>query len=102
MADPGDTAALCNDTKSHIQYDQPGQPADLSTAGELEDGGGSVIGEEPLAATQSILNEGGEEGENGEEASGEAAEGDQAKAESKVPFIYLIVSMVTSRLIIYL
>ena len=81
MADQGDTAALCNDTKTHIPYD-PGQPTDP----DIE--AGSVIGEEPTSQ-EDIAEEEEVEGEEGEAGAGSEEE---PKGESKVPFIYMIVS----------
>lgn len=91
MADPGDTAALCNDTKSHIAY-EAGQPADPDVEA------GSVIGEEPTTIHGEELGEDGEPKEEGEAGTpaAEGTEGDgtssQRKSESKIPFVYMIVS----------
>lgn len=56
MADPGDTAALCNDSKSRGVFEE-GQPADL----DLE--AGTVIGEEPTSLGHDAVLDKSAEGE---------------------------------------
>ncbi|KAF2360047.1 hypothetical protein FHG87_009199 [Trinorchestia longiramus] len=86
MADPSDTAALCNDARG-TAFDQ-GQPTDL----DIE--AGAVIGEEPTSlgddpnTEKTVDGEPKEEEEDGETANAEAT---QNKTEFKVPFVYLIV-----------
>ena len=90
MADPGDTAALCNDSKSHIAY-EAGQPGDPDVEA------GSVIGEEPTTIQGDELTQDREDQVEGEEtaAGTEVPEetSEQRKLESKVPFVYMIVSL---------
>lgn len=73
MVDPGDTDALCNDSKSQLVYESSQQPCDEES--------GSVIREEPTSCSDVVPPEDGEEGETQS----------QRPSESKVPFMYMMV-----------